>query len=251
MNSGRLSLVVADHDAESRVRLVHMINDNSCRVLNTFSHGETLQEWIRYHPEVEAVFLDTNLLNLAKLHLLKAKLRQTPLVITTAHPEQAIEAFEADALDYILKPVTRSKLERALHRIENHRSNAAALTIPTPQRYPAQAGQGVVFVELGKTTYFEVIREEVWAHAGGPLRTPWKALREVEDTFPDSGLLRVHRHLLVRPGAILGMLPSEGGRVTLKLAGGEQIEASRGGAHRLRTHFGLCRSRAIGSLWTR
>jgi len=94
-------------------------------------------------------------------------------------------------------------------------------------------------VDLHKTAYFEVDSEVVWAHAGGRLRTQWKALAEVEAAFPGSGLLRIHRHLLVRLEAVLGLKPAPGGRALVRLVGGEEIEASRGGAPRLREHFGI------------
>ena len=116
---------------------------------------------------------------------------------------------------------------------------AAPLPASCPLRYPVHAGEGVVLVDLHKTTYFEVDSEVVWAHAGGRLRTQWKALAEVEAAFPGSGLLRIHRHLLVRLEAVLGLKPALGGRAIVRLLGGEEIEASRGGAPLLREYFGM------------
>jgi two-component system LytT family response regulator/two-component system response regulator AlgR len=54
-----------------------------------------------------------------------------------------------------------------------------------------------------------------------------------------AGLLRIHRHLLVRPDAVIGLKPAAGGRAIVRLAGGEEIEARRGGAPRLRERLGL------------
>jgi len=78
---------------------------------------------------------------------------------------------------------------------------------PRPQRYAIKAGAGVVFLDLAKTTYFEVVDGTVWARAAGRFQTLWKTLAEVEAAFPSAGLLRVHRHLLVRPEIILGVKP--------------------------------------------
>ena len=97
----------------------------------------------------------------------------------------------------------------------------------------------MVLVDLGKTTHFEVDNEVVWAHAGTRMRTQWTSLGEVEAAFPAAGLLRIHRHLLVRPEAVIGLRPSSGGRAIIRLAGGEELEASRGGAPRLRERLGL------------
>jgi DNA-binding LytR/AlgR family response regulator len=236
----KMKVVVAEDEALSRKRLVRLLQEAGCVVVNSFSEGRSAHDWIIAHREVEAVFLDIHMPNLDGLAILKALGGQVPIVLTTAFAEHAVEAFDAEAVDYLLKPVTASRLDRALKRIEHRWANAPAPppAAPVLQRYPVQAGSGVVFVDLHKTTYFEVESEVVWAHAGGRLRTQWKSLGEVEAAFP-TGLLRIHRHLLVRLEAVLGLKPALGGRAIVRLVGGEEIEASRGGAPRLREFFGM------------
>ena len=237
MRARRLRVVVVEDEGLSRKRLVRQLQEAGCAVLNSFADGRGAHAWIEQHREVEAAFLDIHMPNQDGLAVLKALNAQVPVVITTASAEHAVEAFDSEVVDYLLKPVTASRLDRALKRVE-HRRTLAALPPSTPvlQRYPVLAGEGVLFVDLHRTTYFEVDSEVVWAHAGGRLRTQWKSLSEVEAAFP-TGLLRIHRHLLVRLEAVLGLRPTQGGRAMVRLLGGEEIEASRGGAPRLREHF--------------
>ena len=68
---------------------------------------------------------------------------------------------------------------------------------------------------------------------------PRDALGEVEAFFPRAGLLRIHRHLLVRPETILGVRPLWGGRLTVTLPGGVELESSRGATAVLKTRLGL------------
>jgi two-component system LytT family response regulator/two-component system response regulator AlgR len=241
MDMPRMKVVVAEDEALSRKRLVRLLQEAGCLVVNSFAEGRSAQEWLTRHPEVQAVFLDIHMPNLDGLAILKALGGQVPIVITTAFAEHAVEAFDGEAVDYLLKPVTASRLERALSRIEHRWAQAPALPPPAPGhlRYPVLAGEGVVLVELHKTTYFEVEDEVVWAHAGGRLRTQWTCLAEVEAAFPGAGLLRIHRHLLVRPEMVIGLRPSAGGRAIIRLVGGEELEASRGGTPRLRDRLGL------------
>jgi two-component system LytT family response regulator/two-component system response regulator AlgR len=237
-----MRVVVAEDEALSRKRLVRLLQEAGCVVVSSFSEGRGALDWLSRHREVEAVFLDIHMPNLDGLAILKALGGQVPIVLTTAFAEHAVEAFDAEAVDFLLKPVTASRLERALKRIEARWAQAPApapAPVPGPLRYPVQAGEGVVLVDLHKTTYFEVDSEVVWAHAGARLRTQWKSLGEVEAAFPGSGLLRIHRHLLVRLEAVLGLKPAPGGRAIVRLHGGEELEASRGGAPRLREHFGI------------
>lgn len=243
MNGQRLKVVVAEDEALSMKRLVRLLQEAGCMVVNRFSEGRGALEWLLHHREVDAVFLDVHMPNLDGLAILKALGGQMSVVLTTAFAEHAVEAFDSEAVDYLLKPVTASRLERALKRIEARKITVQALPAPPPpsgpHRYPINAGEGVVLVDLHKTTYFEVENEVVWAHAGARLRTQWTSLGEVEAAFPNAGMLRIHRHLLVRPEAVIGLKPAPGGRAIVRLAGGEEIEASRGGAPRLRDRLGL------------
>jgi DNA-binding LytR/AlgR family response regulator len=242
MNAARLKVVVAEDEDLSRRRLERLLQEAGCRVVNSFREGRGALEWLEQHPDVDAVFLDIHMPNLDGLAILRALGDRVPIVLVTAFAEHAVEAFDAEAVDYLLKPVTASRLERALRRIEGRRQQpppAPPATAAEATRYPVHAGEGVVFVEMQRTTYFEVESEVVWAHAGGRLRTLWKTLGEVEAAFPGARLLRVHRHLLVRLEAVLGLKPAPGGRAIVRLIGGEELEASRGGAPRLREQLGL------------
>lgn len=242
MSTRKLKVVVVEDEALSSKRLIRLLHEAGCTVVKSFTEGKGAYEWLRQHPDLDALFLDIHMPNLDGLAILKGLGNRIPTVLTTAFGEHAVEAFDTEAVDYLLKPITASRLERALQRIQEQASpqTPPPASGPTgPVRYPIQAGEGVLLVDLGKTTHFEVDNEIVWAHAGGRLRTHWTSLNEVEAALPGSGLLRIHRHLLVRPEAVLGLKPAPGGRAVVRLMGGEEIEASRGGTPRLRERLGL------------
>jgi len=238
----RLKVAVAEDEVLSSKRLVRLLQESGCEVLATFAEGRGLAEWLRQAHGLDALFLDIHMPNLDGLAILQSLEGRIPAVLTTAFAEHAVEAFDSEAVDYLMKPITASRLERALKRIERRSSERLSAPLPPVKgllRYPVQAGEGIVLVDLGKTTHFEVENEVVWAHAGIRMRTLWTSLGEVEAAFPAAGLLRIHRHLLVRPEAVIGLRPSAGGRAFIRLTGGEEVEASKGGAPRLRERLGL------------
>jgi two-component system LytT family response regulator/two-component system response regulator AlgR len=243
MTEPRLRVIVAEDEELIRRRLVRLLQEAGCVVVESFSEGNSVMTWLQNHRDVDALFLDIHMPNVDGLAILEAYRSQFAIVLVTAFAEHAVGAFDMDAVDYLLKPVTASRLERALKRIESRKGPQVQSPPPAmpakPMRYPVHAGEGIVLVDLHKTTYFEVENDVVWAHAGARMRTQWKSLGEVEAAFPTSGMLRIHRHLLVRPEAVIGLKPSAGGRVFVRLMGGEEIEASRGGAPRLRERLGL------------
>lgn len=108
-----------------------------------------------------------------------------------------------------------------------------------PQRFPARAGEGWVFLDIRKITHFEVEREVVYACAGSRFRTSWTTLTEVEAAFPRESFLRIQRHLLVRPDTIIGFKMTWGGRGEVRLTGGTELEVSRGAVPKLKERLGL------------
>jgi len=242
-----LRVALAEDEPMNRKRLARLLSEAGCEIVGTFATGSAARAWLEGAPDVDAVFLDVQMPGLTGLQVL-AGLDAPPLAIfVTAHAEHAVEAFDAEATDYLLKPVTAERLARALDRLRARLALRQGPFVPpaqaipaAPARYAIKAADGLLFLDLAKTTHFEVEDEIVWAHAGGQRwKTQWTSLNDVEQAFPTAGLMRIHRHLLVRPETILGLRPSLGGRVLVRLAGGLELEASRGATPRLRARLGL------------
>lgn len=238
-----LRVALAEDEPLNLKRLQRLLEDCGCEVAAAFTNGLELEEWLRSQPEVDAFFLDVQMPGLDGLNLRASIPERFPVVFVTAHAEHAVRAFDLEAVDFLLKPVTVPRLAQALKRVRRALSRGEppqeASQAKRP-RYPVAAGGGVLLVDLAKTTHFEVEEQVVWAYAGEKYRTRWKSLGEVEAAFPDAGLLRIHRHLLVRPEAVLGLRSvANGARVMVRLQGGHEVEASRGATPKLKERLGL------------
>ena len=233
-----LKVAVAEDEPMNQRRLVRLLEECGCAVVASFANGLELEDWLAAAPTVDALFLDIQMPGLDGLSLRASIRPELPVVFVTAYAEHAVDAFELDATDFLLKPVTTGRLVKALAKIRRalgQREDAAGGHGGSATRYAVQAGSGVAFLDLARTAYFEVEDQVVWAFAGERFRTRWKTLGEVEAFFPDAGLLRIHRHLLIRPEAVLGIRPSGGGsRVMVRMLGGAELEASRGATPRLK-----------------
>ena len=247
-----LKVALADDEPLARARLGRLLREGGCEVLAELPDGPAVLEWLRKGQDLDALFLDIQMPGITGLEVM-AELTDgqscPPVVFVTAFSEHAVRAFEASATDYLLKPVSAERLEKALARLRQgsvpRRSAGELKTVlgATP-RFPVKAGEGHVFLELKRTTHFEVEEEVVyaWAPVGGKLtrqRTDWTSLSEVEEAFPSAGLVRIQRHLLLRPEAILGLRPLEGGRAAIRVAEGVDLEVSRSVTPRLKELLGL------------
>lgn len=241
--SSPLRIAVAEDEPMNQRRLVRLLEDCGCEVVAQFGNGLEMEDWMRSGPEVDALFLDIQMPGLDGLSLRASLASRLPVVFVTAFAEHAVEAFDLEAVDYLLKPVTTDRLVKALARVRRtlgRDETASDDKRGKGARYPVLVGEGVLLISLQKTTHFEVEDQVVWAFAGEKFRTKWKSLGEVEASFPEAGLLRLHRHLLIRPEAVLGMRSTGGGaRVMVRMSGGVELEASRGATPKLKARLGL------------
>lgn len=247
-----LRVALADDEPLARARLGRLLREAGCEVVAELPDGPSLLAWIKEGREVDALFLDIQMPGLSGLEVM-AELADTqacpPVVFVTAFAEHAVRAFEAEAVDYILKPISAERLEKTLARfrqgsVRGRTAGELKSILSGSPRFPVKAGDGYVFLELKRTTHFEVEDEVVYACVsvqGKPQRhrTDWASLAEVEEAFPSAGLLRIQRHLLLRPEAVLGLRPLEGGRATVRVADGVDLEVSRSVTPRLKELLGL------------
>ena len=236
-----LKVALADDEPLARARLARLLREAGCEVAAELEDGRAVLAWLKDAPAVDALFLDIQMPGATGLEVMAELPERLPVVFVTAYAEHAVRAFEAAAADYVLKPLSADRLAKTLTRLRE-RSAAPIQTAPAAAhgRYPVKAGEGHLFLELRRTTHFEVEDEIVWAWSGATrFRTGWTTLAEVEQAFPAAGLLRIQRHLLLRPEAVLGLRPLDGGRASIRVAEGQELEASRTATPKLKELLGL------------
>ncbi|KAA9153839.1 response regulator transcription factor [Microbacterium lushaniae] len=165
---------------------------------------------------VQAAFLDIHMPGMSGFDLARAfaRLRARPaIVFVTADDAGAVEAFDLDAVDYVLKPVRVERLQRAIGRaVEAAAEAAGAARAGGPEAAPAEGDAETIPVTVGSTTRM-VRRSDVrWVQAQGDysrLRTAGGdhlvrvPLSELAERWAHAGFIRVHRSYLVHRDAIV------------------------------------------------
>jgi DNA-binding LytR/AlgR family response regulator len=158
-----------------------------------------------------------------------------PVIFTTAHPGHAAQAFELDAVDYLLKPVRQERLEQALKKAERRLRAPAGAAVPRLVVHDAGETHLVdpLEVELFRSTdkYTEL------RHGGRELLMR-ESLDTLEERLKAVGFVRVHRSALVRKDAVVG-LERKGDALLVNLKGGASVEVSRRRAAELKRLLGL------------
>lgn len=196
----------------------------------------------------DLVFLDVQIPGLDGLEVLR-RIRHAPeVVFTTAYDRYAVHAFEIGAIDYLVKPFGRERLQRALERLRA-RASAPDAAPPASERardvtdegplrrlFTRRGGQ-VVPVALADVVRIEARGDYVEVHhrAGADLmHIPLTALMARLD--PER-FFRIHRSHVVSLDHVRAIRPADDRRFTVVLDDGGEIVASREGSHRLRGRF--------------
>jgi len=233
-----LRVLVAEDEPFNLRRLARLLREAGCEVVAELEDGPSVLDWLARGEAVDALFLDIQMPGLTGLEVVADLPRPFPVVFVTAYAEHAVRAFEQAAMDYLLKPVTAERLAATLQRLRISAGRETGARPTGPFRFPVKAGEGVVLVDFIRTTHFVFEDDAVWAFAGERLRTTWKTLAEAESALGQR-VVRGHRHLLIRPEAIVGVRAGDSGRLRVRLNGGAELEVSRGAAPGLKARLGL------------
>ncbi len=212
-------------------------------VLTTDSAAEALR--LLQEEPVDAVFMDIRMPGLTGLDLARVLSRfkaPPPVVFVTAHDEHAVDAFELNAVDYLLKPVRDARLAEAVRRVVEAAGTADQ---PTDSDSIAVELGGVTrFISRGDVRYVEAQGDYARLHTASGSHLVRVPLTSLEDEWRDAGFVRIHRSLLVALPHI-EEVRMDAGRCTV-MVGGEELAVSRRHTRELRDLL-VRRSRPGGS----
>jgi len=230
-----MKILIVDDEAPARQRLRSLVEDigDGYEVADDAANGEQALACCR-SAEVDLVLMDIRMPGMDGIEAAAqlAELAEPPAVIfVTAFEEHALEAFQGHAVDYLLKPIRRSRLERALSRV-------SVLTRPQLQMLESlQQGApdpivvsyrgGVLRIEIDDVVYFQAEQKYVTVcHSGGEALLE-ESLKSLEGRLGER-FFRIHRNALVSARRIVGLEKEADGRCLVRLDGSDQrLEISR------------------------
>jgi len=215
-------------------------------VAEAASGAEALAAIADLHPDL--VLLDLEMPGLGGFDVIRRlpSGRLPVVIIVTAYDRHAIDAFEAGALDYLLKPVSRERLEKALDRARALRGRTGEVAeslarlndaAPAPARtrkVVGRIGEEYFLIDLDNVLAFQAEREIVWIITARQRYMATASLRQIESRQAGGTFQRVHRNALVNVNHVRKLAPLSSQRWLLTLTNGQELIVSKRLASRVR-----------------
>jgi len=236
---GKIQAMVVDDEPLARSSLrVLLRRDPEIELVSECGSGkEALREIRARKPEL--VFLDVQMPECDGFDVLEQLGKDLPLalVFVTAYDQYALRAFEAGALDYLLKPFDNARFARALERAKERIALKEA-----PRRIERlaikNAGE-MLFLKISEIDWIEAADYYVCLHAGASTHLLRRSMNEVEEELGTGAFCRIHRSAIVNLERVRRLEVSEEGGTDVVLGNGTRLRLSRRYKKRLQGRLGV------------
>jgi DNA-binding LytR/AlgR family response regulator len=204
-----ISCLIVDDEPLARSLLTDYVKKIPyLNLLDASSSPLTAIEILRSTP-VDLLFLDIQMPEITGISLLKALQKKPLVILTTAYSEYALEGYELDVIDYLLKPITFERFLRAVEKANQR------LTTPAPapviKNIPDAVVPPFVFVKDGTKLvkvrwedilYVEGLKDYVTIHTRTQKIVTLQRLKSMEEQLPPDKFIRIHHSYIVAVDAI-------------------------------------------------
>ena len=225
--------------------------EQDVEVVGQASNGLEAVAAVEEHaPDI--IFLDIQMPGMNGFELLAKLPGQPSVVFTTAFDEYALNAFEVNSIDYLLKPIEAAHLDRALTKLERLRGGAGgsaeaerlrAVVLELAKRFPeriaSRVGDRVVFVDLDSVTHFYAKDKLTYASTSAKDYVVDNTISELEQKLDPARFVRIHRATLLNVKYIEEMNSWFGGGMVVRLKDGKrtELQVARDRVRHLRAHL--------------
>ncbi|MEM8583157.1 MAG: LytTR family DNA-binding domain-containing protein [Bacteroidota bacterium] len=149
---------------------------------------------------VDLLFLDIQMPELTGIQLMKIAQGKYDIVLTTAYEQYALESYEFEVVDYLLKPISLDRFLLAVEKVKKRREKQAdsiSMPVSKPDYIFVKSGHQTVRIDLSDITRLESLGNYVSIYTSKGKTLTLQTMSHFEEVLPDSDFVRVHRSHLV------------------------------------------------------
>ena len=236
-----IRVYVVDDEPLAVKRLTRMLEATGrVELMGSSSDPDAALEFLRANA-VDALFLDIQMPGLTGFELLEQLERQPFVIFTTAYDRYALDAFEVNSIDYLLKPIEPERLDRAIEKASRAVRGAgspvpvrelarllAAQLAPHPklERIASRVGERTTVLDVSRISHFSAKDKLTFAIVAGREHVVDYTLAELETRLDARRFMRIHRATIANIGFVLELFPDVDGGLLVRLKDEQKTELS-------------------------
>ena len=155
-----------------------------------------------HQSPVDLLFLDIQMPDITGINLLKSLQKKPLVILTTAYSEYAVESYELDVVDYLLKPITLERFLQAVDKASQRLSTQPPVMLEQKSVHESsfmfvKDGTRLVKVWLNEILYIEGLKDYVTIHTREQKITTLQRLKSLEEQLPPDKFVRIHNSYIV------------------------------------------------------
>jgi two-component system LytT family response regulator len=226
-----MKALIVDDERLARKELIKLLEEHpSIEIAGEAMNADEAEKMIEeLNPDL--LFLDIQMPGRTGFQLLES-LDSAPLVVfTTAYDEFALKAFEVNALDYLLKPITAERLAEAVHKIQDKEKTKAGRPrdkkLDLEDQVFVKDGERCWFVSLANIRLFESDGNYIKVYFDTNRPMIHKSLNALDEKLDERAFFRASRKHIINLSWVEGIEPWFNDGLMVKLRGGDKVEVSR------------------------
>lgn len=195
-------MIIDDEPIARDIIRSHIDKLDNLEIVKTCQHAIEAFEYLKQHP-VDLIFLDIQMPKMTGINFLKILKDPPKVIIVSAYREYALQGFELDVVDYLLKPVSFERFLKAIDKYYSHRE----IQLPAPSKNSAEsrvpdsiwvrADRKNVRIDVNRIKYIEGLKDYLKIHLDDQLVISKMTMKEMEEKLDKSAFIRIHRSYLV------------------------------------------------------
>ena len=236
----KIRTLVADDEPLARSNITALLaGDPEIEIISECGSGmDTLNEIRSKKPDL--LFLDVQMPECGGFDVLELLGKDLPpaIIFVTAYDQYALRAFEAGALDYLLKPFDNARFDRALTRAKEKITYGKDQPRTLERLVIKSAGQ-VSFLKISEVDWIEAADYYACLHAGAKTHLLRRSISELDEELNHTSFCRIHRSTIVNLDRVRGLELNETGEYDVLLENGTRLRSSRRYRKQLQSRLGV------------
>jgi len=212
-----INCIIVDDEQHAIDILVHYVNQTPLLNLITTATNPLEALQIIATQKIDLIFLDVEMPELSGIDFVRAINGKTKVILTTAYSEFALEGFELDVVDYLLKPIRLPRFLTAVQKAVKDLNEVMAEPAQAPDDdyifVKTESKGKLLKINLPDIDYIEGMKNYVAIYCSGKKILVNTSMKDLEERLPGKQFIRVHKSFIISIDRITGI---EGNRVLLK-----------------------------------